>query len=134
MPDGDRVVGIRATDEAGNVGEPAEAIWTIDTRAPVVAFGAGPEQPTSTARRAEFQFGADEPVTLECRLDGAEFAPCSSPIEHADLAFGEHTFRVRATDTAGNTGAAESWTWSIGSLPRSRHRSSRSRRGPTAAP
>ena len=58
-----------------------------------------------TARARRFEFSSDEPgSTFECSLDGAAFGACAA--EYADLADGEHTFRVRATDRAGNTDAS----------------------------
>ena len=114
LPDGERVVSVRATDAAGNTGAPVDAAWIVDTITPVVGFNTGPERPTTSAHHAEFGFDASEPgATLECRLDGAEFAPCVSPVEVGDLADGEHVFDVRATDGAGNQGAVEGWTWTI---------------------
>jgi hypothetical protein len=51
-------------------------------------------------------FTADESATFECRLDGAPFAACSSPYRTPKLKPGKHRFEVRATDAAGNVGAA----------------------------
>jgi len=48
-------------------------------------------------------FTADEDATFECSLDGADFAPCTSPFSLQSRAFGEaHTLSVRATDLDGN--------------------------------
>src|SRR5918999_543286 len=61
---------------------------------------------------ATFAFSADEEgATFECSLDGAPYAACTT--SYADLADGEHTLRVQATDRAGNTDpspASHSWT------------------------
>jgi hypothetical protein len=51
--------------------------------------------------------------SFQCSLDGKPFANCSSPITFNNLAFGTHTFQVRAIDTAGNedpTPATFTWT------------------------
>ena len=53
-----------------------------------------------------FLFGASEAsATFECRLDGAEWASCSSPQGYDGLAEGRHRFEARAADALGNTDA-----------------------------
>ena len=49
-------------------------------------------------------FTAGEPSTFQCGLDGGGFEACSSPKSYGGLADGSHTFVVKATDAAGNTG------------------------------
>jgi hypothetical protein len=44
-----------------------------------------------------------------------DFEPCTSPLTYDDQPPGQYTFNVRATDTAGNVGAAATHTWTIGS-------------------
>ena len=56
-------------------------------------------------------FTTSEPADAECNLDGTGFAPCTSPKTYTGLADGPHTFVVRATDAAGNTGAADTYAW-----------------------
>jgi hypothetical protein len=53
-------------------------------------------------------------ASFQCGLDGKPFASCTSPITFNNLAFGTHTFRVRALDTAGNIDATPaSFTWTV---------------------
>ena len=50
---------------------------------------------------------------FQCRLDGGEWSPCSSPTVLSALPDGLHIFEVRATDAAGNadpTPASRTWT------------------------
>jgi hypothetical protein len=99
---------VRATDEVGNTGSPVSRSFTVDTDPPQTSITSGPapgariKDPTPT-----FGFTSDEPIgdTFQCSLDGGAFGPCSGPGQThttAPLADGEHTFRVRATDKAGN--------------------------------
>ena len=50
---------------------------------------------------------------FECSLDGAAFASCTNPQAFSELAYGQHTFAVRARDAAGQTGTADSRTWTV---------------------
>jgi hypothetical protein len=63
---------------------------------------------------ATFEFTSSEPgSTFGCSLDGGAFEPCTSPRAYSRLAPGAHTFAVRATDAAGNTGAPDAHSWTI---------------------
>ncbi len=110
---------VTATDDAGNTDEtPAQRDWTIveddpgDTTAPETTIDSGPSgEVTDTS--ATFVFSADEAATFVCSLDGGAATACTSPTTHDDLAIGDHTFTVVATDTAGNTDdtpAVQDWT------------------------
>jgi len=115
LPDGDRQLSAKATDVAGNTSPPSgERAVSVDTAAPDTAIESGPNNPTSRTT-ASFALSSSEPgSTFECRLDGAEFAPCDSPASYADVSEGSHTFEARATDAAGNTDAsAATWTWTV---------------------
>jgi RNA polymerase sigma factor (sigma-70 family) len=83
-----------------------------DRTPPSATITSGP--PTSTTETgATFSFTAGEPASFTCGLDGSGFSPCSSPKGYQGLATGQHTFTVRATDAAGNTGAPASYSWTI---------------------
>ena len=94
---------------------PLAVAWTVvaDTTAPETSIDSGPSGLTASSS-VTFSFGASEAGSrFECSLDAAAFAGCSSPASYAGLAEGEHTFRVRAIDAAGNvdaTPASRSWT------------------------
>jgi hypothetical protein len=58
---------------------------------------------------------ATEAATFQCSLDGAFFASCTSPTSQSDLAQGDHSFRVRAVDAAGNTDSSPAThNWRVG--------------------
>ncbi len=82
------------------------------------AITGAPSESTSETS-ATFTFSADEPgSTFQCSLDGADYASCQSPVSYSPLVTGSHSFSVRATDKAGNTGAAATRTWTtVPALP-----------------
>jgi hypothetical protein len=110
LADGSHTYEVRATDGVGNVGSAAHT-WTIDTATPVVSFGSTPANPTNSTA-ASFAFSANEPATIECRLDGAAYGACPSPHSVRGLADGSHTFDVKATDAVGHVGTA-SFSWTV---------------------
>jgi hypothetical protein len=118
---------VRATDAAGNTdGSPASYTWTIeapapppDTTAPETTIS---EQPSATTieTSASFSFAGTDNVTaagsltFACQIDTGAYAACTSPKSYSNLAVGSHTFRVRATDAAGNTDqSAASFSWTV---------------------
>jgi Bacterial Ig-like domain len=112
LGDGVHTFQVRATDTAGNLGAPASYSWTVDTVAPTATIGSRPSDPSKSAS-ASFTLSADEPAGLECKLDLGEWAACASPHNLSGLADGRHTLQVRATDAAGNLGAAASYSWTV---------------------
>jgi Ca2+-binding RTX toxin-like protein len=83
-----------------------------DTTPPETTITSGPSGQVSSTS-ATFEFTASEPSTFACSLDGASFASCASPRTYSGITAGSHTFRVRATDQAGNvdaTPAERAWT------------------------
>jgi Tol biopolymer transport system component len=82
-----------------------------DQKAPTPKL-TGPHDPSSL-RTATLTFAAAEPgVFFSCALDGTDFRLCTSPQTFDHLGPGRHTFTVRATDPAGNTGTA-SYSWTV---------------------
>jgi hypothetical protein len=110
--DGTYQVLARATDAAGNTLDSAKRTVVVDNSPPDTTITVSPASP-STAN-VSLSFTSTQPgSTFECELDGAGFAACTSPKPYTGLASGSHTFRVRATDPAGNvdaTPAAHTWT------------------------
>jgi hypothetical protein len=99
-------------DHAGIGFAPLNPGPTPDTTRPDTAIGSGPSG-SVFGKSATFSFSATEQATFQCRLDGAAFTPCTSPVSYADLATGTHTFQVVAVDGSLNvdaTPATRSWT------------------------
>lgn len=117
LTEGEHSFSVIATDLAGNVSDPANWTWTIDTKDPVVSLNSHPPIMTSSTT-AEFRFSGDEDnLDFECRLDTAAWEDCSSPEIYTGLSKSEHLFEVRATDQAGNISDVVSWNWDISDLP-----------------
>lgn len=101
---------VRATDMAAHTdATPATRTWTIDTIAPDVMITSGPAEAATVGPRVAFGFTASE-GTVECAFDAGAFAACSTALAK-NLPAGAHTFRVRASDAAGNvTNATRGFT------------------------
>ena len=86
-----------------------------DTTPPeTLGFGAPPAE--TLERTATFWvYTSEATATVECSLDGAEFAPCGTqPVTLTGLAVGEHTFAARAVDRVGNVDPTPmTWTWRV---------------------
>lgn len=113
--DGTHAFAVRAKDRAGNVdASPAIDAWTVDTSTPDTTLLSGPVGAVAS-QSAEFSFvspDAGEGATFECKLDGGNFAACTSPASYPNLSMGEHTFSVRVRDSVGNydpTPATRTW-------------------------
>ena len=112
LADGPHTFTVKATDAASNTAEDSYT-WAVDATAPTVAIVGGPAALSNT-RSPTFTFTASEPT--QCKLEGGAFAACASPQGYSNLADGEHTFTVKATDTAGNT-SEDAYTWTIDATP-----------------
>ena len=99
-------------DHAGIGFAPLDLSPTPDTTRPNTTITSGPSG-SVTDTSATFSFSATEPATFQCRLDGAAFAPCTSPTSYTNLTRTAHTFQVVAVDGSLNVDAspaARSWT------------------------
>jgi hypothetical protein len=108
---------VRAKGSAGT-GAPATRIWTIDLTAPgapTITFPPPSPAWTQTASPAA-TFTGEAGGTFQCKLDSGSFAACTSPKAYSGLSQGSHTFQVKQTDAAGNTGPAGARTFQIDSI------------------
>ena len=103
LPQGSHTFKVRAKDSAGtNDPSPAERTWKVDTVTPNTTI----KSVSVSGKSATFSFSASEAGgTFECRLDGGAWRGCSSPTSYGGLNHGNHSFRVRAIDAAGNRDA-----------------------------
>lgn len=104
LTEGQHQFRVRAVDIAGNVGAAATRTIIVDQQPPLTHFTTRPPDPTN-AEIPVFGFASEPGATFECALDDAVPAPCTPPVQLLSLAEGDHHFRVRATDAAGNVEA-----------------------------
>jgi glucose/arabinose dehydrogenase len=83
-----------------------------DTTAPRTSLLSHPARKTPR-RVAKFVFSSSEAGGFRCRLDRGASKPCVSPRSYKGLKPGLHTFRVFATDAAGNDGKPASFSWKV---------------------
>jgi len=106
LADGSYAFRVRATDAAGNETE-ASRSFVVDTTDPAVDVVSGPT--ITSDRTPSFGFTVEAGATVQCSIDqGAQvFGSCASPYTPVlPLLDGRYTFRVRATDAAGNQATA----------------------------
>jgi hypothetical protein len=103
---------VRARDASNNSGNPTSFSWSIDLTPPTISLTGGPaEGQTNNNANPSFSFDADEPVIgFLCALDGAAYVSCQSG-DSFPVTDGAHTFKVSATDNAGNTGVSATRHW-----------------------
>ncbi|MFZ0323530.1 MAG: Ig-like domain-containing protein, partial [Actinomycetes bacterium] len=116
VADGLHSLAVRAVDNVGNVGPAKTVSWLLDTSTSKPVVNTGPADPT-TATSATFTYSSSElGVAFTCSLDGAAFVACpgGSPM-YSGLSVGgaAHTFRVKATDPAGNTATSNTYSWKV---------------------
>lgn len=106
---------VRASNASGTDPSPATHNWTVDTIDPTATITNQPANPSAGAS-ASFSFNANESSTFQCSLEGPKpsaLSSCSSGKTYTVLPDGSYTFKVRATDTAGNEGADDTYTWTV---------------------
>lgn len=117
LRDGSHSFRVRERTRAGQVGDPVERTWTVDTRAPPAPTIT--QQPPLVTNQTSARFAytdAEANVTYECKVDGVAFQSCTNPVSWWGLSGGRGdliTFTVRARDAAGNIGPSTSYTWKI---------------------
>lgn len=117
LAEGSHTFQVRGFNASGPDPTPASYTWKVDTTPPTTTIDTHPNDPSPGAS-ASFTFHASETGSkFECSLSqGANpdsFSACASGKTYTGLADGEYTFKVRATDLAGNQQlepTAFSWT------------------------
>ncbi len=118
LAQGSHTFKVRARDAAGNLDtSPASFTWIVDTIAPETLLTGQPPLVTNILTATFVFTGTDSGTGLaafECSLDGGPWTDCESPQVYGDLAFGSHTFLVRAKDHTGNVDLSPAtYTWVV---------------------
>jgi outer membrane protein OmpA-like peptidoglycan-associated protein len=117
LPDGNHVLEIRTTDDADNESDVTTHEWTVDTKDPEpIAWGDVPA-PESSDPNPTFSFAPEPGSTTLCRVDGAEWKPCPSPLTLTDLRDGPHVLEVKVVDPAGNESKVVEHRWTVDTTP-----------------
>jgi hypothetical protein len=108
LADGTYTFRVRASDATADPPTVATRTFTVDTDAPSVSIASGTTGPTADPTPS-FAFNGETGATLECSIDqgSPSFELCElGTYTPPTLPDGNYTFRVRATDAAGNTSTA----------------------------
>jgi outer membrane protein OmpA-like peptidoglycan-associated protein len=120
LPDGPHTFSVISVDPYGNESPRRDYTWTVDTDKPSAPPVMNGPATSSKSGKARFDISVEPGATLECSLDGATWAACTSPVELTGLGRGKHQLLVRQVDAAGNLGAAARYDWSVGTTERAR--------------
>ncbi|RYZ93200.1 MAG: hypothetical protein EOP06_01785 [Proteobacteria bacterium] len=103
-----------ALDSVRNASSPISYSWTVDTVAPVVVITKSPPSLTNLTKGDLAWTVSDDSnsvKSVECLLDSKLIACANLSFGFSNLSEGAHSFVVKATDGAGNTGSAtHAWT------------------------
>jgi len=116
LEEGPHTFQVRAQSDKG-AGLPAIYTWNVDTQAPTTSIVSHPGGTSDSS--VEFTYDSSElGSTFVCSLAGSgagdSFSSCPTfGKTYSGLADGSYTFKVRATDRAGNAGSTASYTWQV---------------------
>ncbi len=100
---GEQTLLVRAVDPSLNADPtPASYTWTV-VGPPITSIISGAPAAETEETSATIAFSADQsPVTYVCTIDGAQVvADCTSPRVFTDLALGDHSLEIEATNRFG---------------------------------
>lgn len=103
LAEGPHTFQVKAIGEGGEDPSPKSLTWTVDAKAPETTIDSGPPEP-SGGFSAPFTYHSSEASSsFKCQLDSEAIQACSGTGKtYFLLTDGTHTFRVWASDNAGN--------------------------------
>ena len=113
LPDGQHRFEVRQTDRAGNTGEPKVIDWLLKTTKPGPPDVSGAPSGTVSLRALVITMASEPGATIECRLNGAAWSACPSPMSVAGLPEGSNQMEARAVDAAGNRSDSIAVSWTV---------------------
>jgi lysophospholipase L1-like esterase len=116
LPDGNHRFEVRQTDGAGNTGPAAVAEWQLKTTKPEPPAVSGAPSGTVRSKIATMTVNGEAGARIECRLNGAAWASCPSPMSITGLAEGTNRMEVRQVDLAGNESDIVSAVWAVDTI------------------
>lgn len=116
--DGLHTVAVRNADAAGNQSAPVTGTYLLDRAAPGSPTLSGPPSPSNDATPT-WGISTEAGSTVECRLDAGAWVPCAGTFSASfgPGSDGVHVLAVRATDAAGNVGAAATSAYTLDTTP-----------------
>ena len=116
VAEGDHSLTVVGTDTKAQTSQPQVYLFRVDKTAPVLTVSQSPSAITGSTT-ATIAFAATDSLsgvaTYMCALDAAPLALCTSPVTSMALTSGAHTFRIQASDKAGNLSAISSVAWTV---------------------
>lgn len=117
LPDGEHVLEIRTTDDAGNESDVTRHEWTVDTKDPEpITWGDVPGTESSDPNPT-LTFTGEPGSQPLCRIDGGAWEPCTSPLTLPGLGDGPHVVEVKLVDPAGNESPVVEHRWTVDTTP-----------------
>ncbi|MEY2570775.1 MAG: large repetitive protein, partial [Acidimicrobiaceae bacterium] len=111
--DGVHTITVKVKDQAGNMGDPNSAGFTLDRSAPgAPKFTAVPDSPSSSSSPT-WTFTTPSDGTDRCSLDGGAEFTCSGSYTATLTTDGDHAFLIHARDAAGNTSGTITSTYHL---------------------
>lgn len=118
--DGTHTLVVTATDALGNTGAAVTRTWTLDTTAPTapVLSGAPADGAFTNAKEVNLTAASEDAtaLTYHWTFNGKEMEVEGATLT-ATAQEGKNTASVYATDAAGNTSPATTWSWTVDTIP-----------------
>jgi len=102
LTDGQHIFKVKSRDNAGNIERKfIKYVWNIDSKSPIVKFDKKNNNLINKSFN-RFYFFANESALFKCKLDKNNWKKCKTGVKISNLADGNHSFFVKATDKSNN--------------------------------